>query len=248
MEDLNKRPVMVRHLTTAKAQEAKDLISRFKSWFALPHVREQIGKSAERTKKFLLEYDHTPTPQGGIGVAEPWVKLEDLPLMSMEATDDEMRIDLRLSGLRLKTFAEGACRMIGILNEADMLPKFANEYNDASTNLAEWFLHERLMRTHLKTEAANADPSIIGSVKLNDLLDLYLYEQGAQQGAIRAKMVQMVSLGLWDADPPSERREWRIRAGPVAIVFHKEVFWPVVKHFEGFICGSEKVTSQLEEK
>jgi hypothetical protein len=169
-------------------------------------------------------------------------------LPQLQETADNIRLDLRLSGLRLKTFGEGACRMIGILNETDALPKFANSYNDASTNLAEWFLHERLMRSYLKAKASGEDPNTIGSVNLGDLLDLYLYEPGAQQGAVRAKIVQMVSVGLWDADPPVGARQWKIRAGPVATEFHLEVFAPVVEHFKQYLRGvSSKAPSMKEE-
>jgi len=231
------RPIMPVHLSTVKAEEAAELVTQFKEWFGREESSDLVQSSANRTRNFLLDYDHTPTPQGGIGDAEPWVKLEDVPLPQLQETEDEIRLDLRLSGLRLKTFGEGACRMIGILNETDALPKFANSYNDSSTNLAEWFLHERLMRSYLKAKASGENPSTIGSVKMGDLMDLYLYDPKSQQGAVRAKIVQMVSVGLWDADPPVGAREWKIRAGPVAIQLHLEVFVPVVKHFKRYLKG-----------
>ncbi|MGH0214363.1 hypothetical protein NKY66_10655 [Sinorhizobium meliloti] len=238
------RPTMPLHLSSVKAEEAAELITQFKEWFGRNENRDLVKSSAQRTRAFLLEYDHTPTLQGGIGDAEPWVKLEDVPLPRLQETEDEIRLDLRLSGLRVKTFCAGACRMIGILNETNALPKFANSYNDASTNLAEWFLHERLMRSYLKSKASGENPDTIGSAKLSDLLGLYMYEQGAQQGAVRAKIVQMVSVGLWDADPPVGAREWKIRAGPVATEFHLEVFVSVVEHFKQYLRGSQEPSKE----
>lgn len=228
------RPTMPIRLSTVKADEAADLVNKFKEWFGLEEIQRLVQDSARRTQSFLLQYDHTPTPQGGIGEAEPWVQLEGVPLPELEETDDEVRLDLRLSGLRLKTFAEGACRMIGILNETDALPKFANTYNDTSTNLAEWFMHERLMRAYLQSKASAPSP------KLGDLMDLYLYDPKSQQGAVRAKIVQMVSVGLWDADPPVGARDWKIRAGPVATEFHLKVFVPVIEHFKQYLKGSQQ--------
>lgn len=229
------RPAIPPRFTTTRADEAAKLITEFKAWFAREEFHQAVQVSTKRTREYLMDYDHTPTPQGGIGDANPWVKLEGVPLPQLPPTDDPVLKDLRLSGLRLKTWSEGVCRMIGILSEADALPKFANSYNDASTNLAEWFLHEQLMRAHLKTKEAKQDPTKIGVIKLNDLLWVYMYDPRAQQEAVRAKVVQMVSVGLWDADPPVDAKEWKIRAGPVAVAFHLDVFFPVVEHFKKYL-------------
>ncbi|MCK8782725.1 hypothetical protein M0654_22435 [Rhizobium sp. NTR19] len=236
-KETGKRPVIPMHLNSAQADEAAALIGQFKEWYSQQGTLDKIEESVSRTKEFLLRYDHTPTPHGGIGETEPWIRLEDSLLPDLEKTDDAMRLDLRLSGLRLKTFAEGACRFIGIMNEIDGLPKNANRYNDASTNLAEWFLHERLMRTYLQRLAANKNPNEGSSLKLQDLLSAYLYQEGAQQGPIRAKVVQMVALGLWDADPPTTNRAWSIRAGVGGVRFHVGVFTPVVDHFKKYLPG-----------
>jgi hypothetical protein len=93
------------------------------------------------------------------------------------------------------------------------------------------------MRSYLHSIASELNPGTIGSLKLGDLRNVYLYGEGAQQGPIRAKMVQMVSVGLWDADPPDGTREWKIRAGPVAIEFHLNGFAPVVEHFKKYLKG-----------
>ncbi|ENN89818.1 hypothetical protein RHSP_80953 [Rhizobium freirei PRF 81] len=231
------RPQIPMHLNTVMADEAADLIEKFKDWYCQPGTRAKVEECVPRTRDFLLKYDHTPTIHGGIGECEPWIRLEDVPLPDLDETDDQMRLDLRFSALRLKTFAEGASRFLGILNEIEGLPKNANSYNDKSTNLAEWFLHERLMRTYLQLVADGKDPKDGSSVKLQDLLHTYLYQDGAQQGPIRAKVVQMVSLGLWDADPPTNNRAWRIRAGIVAVRFHYDVFTPVVAKFKPYLTG-----------
>jgi len=233
----HKRPVMPSRFSTAKADEAAELIASFKAWYSRPEILAMISAAAGKTKQFLLEYDNTPNVHGGIGEAEPWVLLEDVPLPELAEINDEMRFDLRFSGLRLKTFAEGTCRMLGVLNEMEALPKNANGYNDAATNLAEFFLHERLMRSHFQHVQAGQDPWDKQSLQLDDLLSAYLYTDKAQQGPIRAKLVQMVSLGLWDADPPTKTRSWKIRAGIVAVRFHIDVFTPVVAHFKPQLWG-----------
>jgi len=231
------RPVIPNHFTRAKADEAAELVTAFKAWYACPQTVSMIEEAARKTERFLVKYDHTPTAHGGIGESRPWVHLEDVPLPDLSETKDEVRFDLRFSGLRLKTFAEGACRLLGILNEMEALPINANGYNDRATNLAEFFIHERLMRSHLQHLEAGQNPWEMESLKLSDLLDVYLYAPGAQQGPIRAKVVQMVSLGLWDADPPTETRNWKIRAGIVAVRFHIDVFTPVVAHFKPQLWG-----------
>ena len=237
MPDEPERPQIPMHLNKVQADEAVELVERFKHWYSQPKTLAKVEECVPRTKDFLFKYDHTPTIHGGIGESEPWIRLEDVPLPDLEETDDQMRLDLRLSGLRMKTFADGASRFLGILNEIEGLPKNANSYNDKSTNLAEWFLHERVMRTYLQLVAAKKDPNDAASLKLQDLLSTYLYKTGAQQGPIRAKVVQMVSLGLWDADPPTNIRAWRIRAGIVAIRFHFDVFTPVVDKFKPYLTG-----------
>ncbi|MGO7661590.1 hypothetical protein ACC697_03825 [Rhizobium ruizarguesonis] len=232
-----KRPVMPNHFTTAKADEAAELVAAFKAWYNCPTTMSMIEEAVGKTEKFLVKYDHTPTAHGGIGESKPWIHLEDVPLPDLAETKDEVRFDLRFSGLRLKTFAEGTCRLLGILNEMEALPTNANSYNDRATNLAEFFVHERLMRSYLQHVAAGEKPEEKESLKLSDLLQVYLYAPGAQQGPIRAKVVQMVSLGLWDADPPTETRNWKIRAGVVAVRFHIDVFTPVVAHFKPQLWG-----------
>lgn len=105
-----KRPVMLTRFTTAKAEEAAELIAVFKAWYSLPTTLSMISAAAGKTERYLLDYDNTPNVDGGIGEPEPWVKLEDVTLPDLAETKDEMRFDLRFSGLRLKTFAEGTCR------------------------------------------------------------------------------------------------------------------------------------------
>lgn len=237
-DDDDKRPKMLTRFSEAKAQEAAALISQFKKWFARTETQEKIVACAIPTRQFLEAYNCTPNQHGGPGDPVPWVRMEGVPLNELQETNDEIRIDLRLSGLRLKTFAEGACRFIGILNEANALPENAYSYADASTNLAEWFLHESLMRAYLKSKALGEDPSKASSYKLDDLLPTYLYSAAPRRDALRAKIVQMVSVGLWHADPPQEgAREWKIRAGFVATTFHTDVFTPVVEYFRPQLRG-----------
>ncbi|MGR9293629.1 hypothetical protein ACU8OS_35275 (plasmid) [Rhizobium leguminosarum] len=237
-----KRPEISADLRLAQSEEAAEYIAQFKLWFATETVERKIKRAAKRALKFMIDYDHTPNLQGGIGEPTPWVKLEGVSLPELLPTNNAMVKDLRLSGLRLKTWSEGTCRMIGLLNDDDALPRYANTYNDRSTNLAEWFLHDQLMRAHFKAVAVGDDPKKISVANMNDLMPMYLYDPQSQQEALRAKIVQMVAVGLWDADPPPPKGgvPWKIRAGPVAIVFHEKVFHPTIKHFKQFLNGSSK--------
>ncbi|ANL11958.1 MULTISPECIES: hypothetical protein [unclassified Rhizobium] len=236
------RPTILADLRLAQSEDAAAYIAEFKAWFKCEKVEKKIRKAAKYTLKYLIDYNHTPTFHGGEGEPKPWVRLEGVPLPELVATNNAMVKDLRLSGLRLKTWSEGACRMIGLLNDEKGLPLFANTYNDRSTNLAEWFIHEQMMRAHFRAVADGKNPKEIGVVNMNDLMPMYLYDPQSQQEALRAKIVQMVAVGLWDADPPPSKGgvPWKIRAGPVAIVFHEKVFHPTIKHFKQFLNGSSK--------
>ncbi|TBG52562.1 hypothetical protein [Rhizobium leguminosarum] len=231
------RPTIPLRLTTVMSEEAIKLVTEFKAWFGQKEIIDLVKAKAKEARDFLIDnHDRLPLPDGGT-LTEPWAKIEDVPVEHLQKTDDEIRLDLRLSQLRLKTFAVGACRLIGIL-DADALPKNAISYSDRSTNLVEWALHERLMRSYLKAKASvENNPNEIGSLKMDDLMGLYLYEPKSQQEAVRAKIVQMVSVGLWEADPPKGARDWKIRAGPLAIQVHLEVFGPVVKHYKRYLKG-----------
>ncbi|NKK58812.1 hypothetical protein GFM44_23215 [Rhizobium leguminosarum bv. viciae] len=232
------RPIIPTNLGSIEADPAKALTSDFKRWFSAHD--DKLVDCAKQTKAYLIKYDRTPSPLGARGEEMPWVRIEDELIPDLEATTDEDRIDLRLSGLRIKTFAEGTCRLIGLLDEIDILPKNANSYNDRSTNLIEFAIHERLMRSYIKCQAAGGNHEEIASFKLGDLVGVYLYGAGVDQAVIRAKVVQMASVGLWEADKPKKSRIWRIRARPTAIKFHKEVFGPVVKHFRPYLSGGFK--------
>ncbi len=243
------RPIMPRNLSTVKSEEAIRLVTQFRVWFTRPEFQHDLADAASRTKEFLTDNNCTSSAFGAIGEPEPWAKIENVPVSELQPTEDEVRLDLRLSALRIRTFAEGACRFIGIMEELKALPKNAYTYCDPSTNLAEWFQHEGLMRTYLRTKASGLDPDKADSVKLSDLLPLYMYSEKAQQGALRGKLVQMVSVGLWDADPPKSTtnptKEWKITVGPLAVTFHRDVFWPVVQHFKLLLRGGSGSPTQV---
>ncbi|MBY5453944.1 hypothetical protein HFO91_30665 [Rhizobium leguminosarum] len=235
-----KRPKIPRHLYSVKSKDAKALIPEIKEWFSQPKIQEEISKSALHTRDYLIDYNNTPTEHGGIGDTVPWVHLEDRRLDELLPTTDTAWIDLRVSALRLKTFAEGACRMMGRLNEMDALPEGAHTYIDASTNLIECCIHEKVMRSYFEAKAANKDQSEASSIKLKQLVPTYLYKPSSPQAVLRAKIVQMMSVGLWVADPPQGKKvAWEIRAGPVAVAFHLGVFAPVVQHFQPYLTGGK---------
>ncbi|MDV4160567.1 hypothetical protein R1538_05460 [Rhizobium leguminosarum] len=235
------RPVMPRNLNTVTSKDAIALVATFRPWFETPAVIAKISAGAVRTREFLEANNCTSTPLGAIGDPDPWLHIEDVETSELLETDDEEWLALRLSSLRMATFCEGACRLIGVLDESGALPWYAYTYNDQSTNLAEYAFHQRLMRSYFKCMKLGKDPKTDSSGMLDDLLPLLLYRPHAQRGPARAKIVQMVSVGLWDADPPGAgARDWKIRAGPVARALHFDAFVPTVKRFQPLLRGSSR--------
>jgi hypothetical protein len=100
-------------------------------------------------------------------------------------------------------------------------------------------LHAWLFYEELAGYALSKDPNT--TVSLVDLIERFDYSSKTNPTKMRdgPLMQRAAKCGLWHVKVDDEGR-YAIKIGPVAKVFHEEVFSPVRKHYRALLGGETK--------
>lgn len=236
------KPVVPTRMRKLESRDCLTILSNASTWFARKEFSDGadgtdfIAAACDETVEFLKRNDKT-YDEAGKEQDAPWVNTD------IQFTKDDVRLELRRSILRTKTFSEGVYYLLRCLDRKGLLPIGAFSHADKCRDLAEFAIHEHLMAAHFAKEAAGDDEEALkrlsaGNISLSDLRTWYIYAQSTKLLVLRPITARMASCGLWNvAGSAKEGHPWVISAGPVAIHFHRKVFFPVIRHFHDAMTG-----------
>ena len=213
--------------TVKGADQARELIDIAMKWYGQRDTASKVLAEAHKVRDWMLENKHK-TNNTGDEISEPWwPKLEKLD----QVTEGD-RLDLRRSFLRMRIYGNGMRRLLNRMVAAGLLSNEALEVIDDLTSFACMAFHEELVGYTLSKNPET-------TVSLVDLKKRFGLSERTNPTKMRNGIVlRMASFGLWEVKIDKEGR-YAIKLGPVAKVFHSEVFSPVRKKFEPLLSGEK---------
>jgi hypothetical protein len=113
-----------------------------------------------------------------------------------------------------------------------LLSDGAYDFIDEATDFAPMGLHEELMGYKLSKELSDK------TLSLEDVKDRFGLSEGTNSTKKRPFTLRMATFGLWTVTM-DEKNHYFISLGPVAEIFHREVFTPVRVEFQQRIRGEK---------
>jgi hypothetical protein len=203
------------------AEEAREGFIAAKKWWEDEANLEKVRLLAHDVRRWL-RVNKQRTDKKGDEKSEPW--WEELP-----ATENPERYDLRHSLLRQLVFGTGLRRLLNRMVNEQLLSDGAYNFIDEATNFAPMALHEELMAYRLSEKPGT-------TLTLEDVKDRFGLSEGTNSTKKRPFTLRMATFGLWTVIMDKENH-YAISLGPVAEIFHREVFTPVRVEFEERIRG-----------
>lgn len=204
-------------------KSARDAVDNANCWYARPEIIEAIHLIAVNVRTWLIANRQRTNRYGDPDSSGPW-----FPVGAMERTDDPDRLDIRRAQFRGLLYGNGLRRMLnlmiveGLLADYEAIPKF--------TSFAEHALHDQLVALRLSSTSERA-------LGLEDLKKRFDMAEGYNATKLRNRViVPMATFGLLKVRIDQENR-YQIKLGPVAEIFHLDVFSAVRKHFEPCLTG-----------
>ncbi|SNR74263.1 hypothetical protein EYF88_17180 [Paracoccus sediminis] len=209
--------------SVSTSEEAKTFVKKAKDWYACADVQEQIKSLTTKVHDWLIANKESTDQYGDpISAKGPWFDLS-----KMDYTDDFARLDLRRAAIRNHLYAHGQRRLLNLMAHKDtgLLHEDTYQLFDDASSFEMKALHEEWMGLFLKDKKQNR------CLDLTRLRNHFL-GKGTSPTKIRNKrLIVMAGLGLWSVDRDSSGHT-AVDIGEVSILFHKNVFVPVLQRFE----------------
>jgi hypothetical protein len=208
-------------------KESREAISLVNVWYAQKDNIDQVRTLAKKTRDWLIENKQKTDSRGNAISGGPW-----FALAAVDFTDDPDRLDLRRATLRKVGWGHGLRRLLNMMGEAPLLSDDSYDFISTATDYPAMAFHEDLMGYRLSPLARDTTVSLVEAKKR------YGLSEGTSGTKIRDNLLmRMAAFGLWKVEPG---KPYEIGIGPVAEIFHMDVFSPVRKKFEPLIGGTAK--------
>ena len=188
-------------------------------YFSQGAVVAKLSEAAGETFKFLISNYSSVDETGSHEPRQKW-----WPQQYDARRTDFATLDLRGVRMRQRALSYGLAHYLGHLEEHQVLPALADDYNyiDDVTNLACLRTHERLMEFHFeKVEPPYPDA--------DELKKAFLLGSKTKIDALHPRFFTMATLGLWKITQEAPRRPRIIEIGPVGLTFHIKAYAPAIE-------------------
>lgn len=227
------RPAIPLLVPRQSASVTLKLVADFKAWHDGDWVRDIAKKEVIKARDFLIK-NRSTTDENGDEISDEngwlpgFIGARAVADSEKESNRRYAQIDARRARIRYRAFAFGMHQFLGLLNKKRALPEGAVKYFDDATNLIPLVIHERLVGWRL-------DDDEVSSLSLEDLRPWFLRQRGPLLDLRNREMVFMSGLGMWKAE--RDKREWKIRCGEIAYLFHVEALVPALQHFDTLLAS-----------
>lgn len=228
---MNKEVLMnkVTKFSVSASESAHSLVAKANDWYRRSEVRAELGRIGGDVREWLERNKESADRYGDGRIRDgSW-----LPISGWDHTEDDIRLDLRLAGTRNRLFEHGLRRYLNRMVYAGLLSGEAHERFDVAVTFEMKALHEELIGYRLSTIPRVQSKT----VSLTDLRDRFNMSANTNMTKIRdGRLVVMAAFGLWSVRI-DRYGHYAIRAGEVAVTFHRAVFAPVLAHFKPLLNG-----------
>jgi hypothetical protein len=208
-------------------EQVRKAIEVVNSWYLQDDTITQLRSLVSEVKRWLEQNKQKTNKRGEPQSGEPWIGIDQFDL-----TSDLDRLDLRRSALRDLIWGNGMRRLLNMMIESGLFKEEPYDLIEDATDFAPKALHEDLLGYKLSPTRVNK------ALSVRELMDRYGFSEGTNSTKMRNTLVRMAAFGLWKVEV-DDKDHFAIRLGPVAEMFHKQVFSPVRKAFEPRINGKE---------
>jgi hypothetical protein len=201
-------------------REALDVVN---TWYSRPDVVDQIKGLAADVNRWMMPNKQRTDKRGDEKSGDPWWP-------ELKPTSDPDEIDLQISAMRQLVWGTGKRRLLNRMIDKSLLGDDAYQFIDDATSFASMAVYEELMGYRLWRSNQ--------TISLRDLRDRFELAEGTSPTKLRrnGRVARMAAFGMWMVKIDAERH-FAISIGPVACIFHREVFSPVRSKFEARIRG-----------
>ena len=190
-----------------------------RDWYLKQHVSATVRSVAHEVRKWLSSNKSSTDKRGDQKSGEPWFS-------RVSFTDDPDRLDIRTAQFRMRLYGHGTRYMLNRMVERELLGEGALNFFREATGFECMAIHEQLV--------ANLLAGVHAPLTQEDVKNRFDFSEGTNATKVRPRLVRMATFGLWHVRADAR---FSITLGPVAEIFHREVFSPVRSEFISRIQG-----------
>lgn len=215
--------------SVSTSEAARSIVEGASDWYKKRDVQDELERIARDVHDWLIRNKEAADRDGDSkSRSGPW-----LPVSGWDYTDDPTRLDLRRAGVRNRLYEHGLRRFLNRMVASELLSEDAYKCFDVVAAFEMKALHEELVGYRLSSIPAVQAKT----VNLVDLRDRFNMSANTNTTKIRnGRLVVMTGFGLWSVRIDNDGN-YAIRAGEVAMIFHRKVFAPVLRYFEPSLNG-----------